>query len=94
MNPVLEPINGLVVALFNLGPDVIQVVWSGPRTLQPRDGGCARGGSLEESSSGHGLLIAVKSARYNSNVGASKQRLKRQQILFALGSITKQSPVS
>ena len=71
MDPFLEPPNGFVVALFNLCADAIQVVWRAPRALRPSDSGRARGGSLEESSSGHELLIAVKSARYNSNVSAS-----------------------
>src|SRR5207247_2021233 len=71
VDPFLEPPNGLVVARFNLRAETIQVVCCGPSALRPSDSGRARGGSLEESSSVHGLLIAVKSARYNSNFGAS-----------------------
>src|SRR5439155_4679284 len=65
VDPFLELPNGVDVALFNLRADAIAVVGRGPRPLCPNSGGRARSGSLEERSSVHVIVIAVKSAGYN-----------------------------
>ena len=78
VDPFLEPPNGIVVMLFNLRSDAIQLDWGGPGTLGPSDGGCARGSSLKESSPVHVLLIAPKSAGYNLEIMQALEPLLKQ----------------